>query len=80
MPGSTISVASVLGDEIRKIRLAAKLTQEELAFRSRLSRNYISLLELDQKSPTVETLMRLCRALGVNASSLIIAIERKSSR
>jgi len=44
-----------------------------------LSRNYISLLELDQKSPTVETLLRLAKALGVRASSLIAIVEAEAS-
>ena len=70
----------VLGAALRKARLSANLTQEELAFRSGLSRNYVSLLELGEKSPTVATLMRLCKPLGVRASALILAIERKSAR
>src|SRR4051812_49204740 len=65
----------VLGDEIRKARTAAGLTQEELAFRARLSRNYISLMELGTKSPTVETLLKLCEALEVKASALIASVE-----
>ena len=67
----------MLGDEIRKSRTDAGLTQEELAFRAGLSRNYISLLELDQKSPTVQVLFRICRALGVKASKLIERVEHK---
>ena len=68
-------VAGMLGDEIRKVRLAAGLTQEELAFRAKLARNYISLLELNQKSPTVATLWRLCDALGVRGSMLLAQAE-----
>jgi transcriptional regulator with XRE-family HTH domain len=69
-----------LGDEIRKARIAAGLTQEELAFRSRLSRNYISLLELNQKSPTFDTILRICVALGVRASVLVANVEREMER
>jgi transcriptional regulator with XRE-family HTH domain len=70
----------VLGDEIRKARITAGLTQEELAFRSRLSRNYISLLELNQKSPTFDTILRICMALGVRASVLVASVEREMER
>jgi transcriptional regulator with XRE-family HTH domain len=66
-----------LGDELRGARLAAGLTQEELAFRSRLSRNYISLLELGSKSPTAHTLDRICHALGVKVSTLIAKAEKR---
>ena len=57
----------MLGEEIRKSRLKAGLTQEELAFRSGISRNYVSLLELNEKSPTIDILIRLCRAMGASA-------------
>ena len=66
----------MLGEEIRKARLAAGLTQEELAFKADISRNYVSLLELDEKSPTVQVLMRICKALGVKASRMIARLER----
>jgi transcriptional regulator with XRE-family HTH domain len=65
-----------LGEELRKARLAVKLTQEELAFKAGISRNYVSLLELGEKSPTVQTLLTVCRALGVRASTVIARIER----
>ena len=65
----------VLGDELRKARLKAGLTQEDLAFKARISRNYVSLLELDQKSPTVAVLLRVCRAMKVRPSRLIARIE-----
>jgi len=66
----------VLGDEIRKARVAAGLTQEELAFRSQLSRNYVSLLELNEKSPTFDTLTRICQAMRVRVSVLAARVER----
>lgn len=65
----------MLGDQLRKARLKASLTQEELAFRAEISRNYVSLLELDEKSPTVQTLLRICKAMRVKASKLIARIE-----
>jgi transcriptional regulator with XRE-family HTH domain len=65
-----------LGTELRKARIAAKLTQEELAFKAGISRNYVSLLELGGKSPTVQMLLSICRALGVKASTIVARIER----
>jgi transcriptional regulator with XRE-family HTH domain len=76
-PRQGLTSEFVLGDEIRKVRLAAELTQEQLAFKARVSRNYVSLLELDEKSPTVETLTRICKALGVKPSQLLARIEGK---
>jgi transcriptional regulator with XRE-family HTH domain len=70
----------MLGDEIRKARLAAKLTQEELAFEAEISRNYVSLLELNEKSPTVDVLFRIARAVGTPASTLVARVERSRKR
>lgn len=66
----------MLGDELRKARNACGLTQEELAFKAGVSRNYVSLLELGEKSPTVQTLLRICKSLGIRASTIIARIER----
>lgn len=70
----------MLGNELRKARMAAKLTQEQLSFAAEIDRSYISLLEHDKKSPTVDMLFRLCDNLGVSASSLLARVEagRKS--
>jgi transcriptional regulator with XRE-family HTH domain len=65
----------MLGEELRKARERAGLTQEQLSFRAEFSRPYISQLERDLKSPTVDTLFRLCDALGIKASTLIETVE-----
>ena len=66
----------MLGTELRKARIKAGLTQEDLAFKAEISRNYVSLLELGEKSPTVQVLLRICKALGVKASTIVAKIER----
>jgi transcriptional regulator with XRE-family HTH domain len=58
-------------EELRKLRERAGLTQEQLSFMAGLSRPYVSQLERDLKSPTVETLFRICDALEVSAASVI---------
>jgi transcriptional regulator with XRE-family HTH domain len=69
----------MLGAELRKAREAANLTQEKLAFEAELDRTYISHLENGKKSPTVDVLFRICRALGVPASELLARVEREQS-
>jgi transcriptional regulator with XRE-family HTH domain len=66
----------MLGDELRKAREAAGLTQEEVSFRAGVHRTYVSLLERDKKSPTLDVLFRICGALGLKASELIRRVER----
>lgn len=69
----------MLGAELRKARLAAKMTQEELAFRAGLDRTYISQLEHDRKSPTLQVLFRICEALGVSAGRIVSRVEKERS-
>ena len=66
----------MLGAELKKARLKAGLTQEELAFRADVHRTYVSMLEREKGSPTLDTLMKLCAALGVRASDMVRRIER----
>jgi transcriptional regulator with XRE-family HTH domain len=68
-----------LGEELRAARTRADLTQEQLAFSAGLDRAYVSQLENDHKSPTVDTLFRLCRALGTSASALLARVEREQA-
>ena len=67
----------MLGNELRKSRVAAGLTQEEVARRAKVDRSYISQLERDLKSPTVDMLLRLCAAMNVSAARLIARLEPK---
>ena len=66
----------MLGEEIRKARLKAKLTQEQLAHEAGVSRQYVSLLELNEKSPTVDVLLRVCGAMGVSAGRMLLKVEK----
>jgi transcriptional regulator with XRE-family HTH domain len=66
----------MLGEELRKAREKAGLTQEELSFAAKIDRTYVSQLERDLKSPTLDVLFRICEALGVPASKLIARVEK----
>jgi transcriptional regulator with XRE-family HTH domain len=65
----------MLGDELRKARKTAGLSQEEVSFRAGVHRTYMSLLERGKKSPTIDVLFRLCDAIGIRASELIRRVE-----
>ncbi len=70
----------MLGEEIRKARTQAGLTQEQMAFEAKLDRTYVSQLENNKKSPTVAALFRIAAALGVPASEIIARVERSKRR
>ena len=60
---------------LREIRKQKGLTQKELAKMSSVSVAYISMLELQKRSPTIFVLVNLARALGVKISDLIAVTE-----
>lgn len=67
----------MFGTELRLAREARGLSQENLAFMAGVHRTYVSLLERDQKSPTLSMLFRLCAALEVSPSELIARVEKR---
>lgn len=66
----------MLGEQLRAARLEAGWSQEKLAEEAGISRNYVSLLELNRKSPTLDVLLAVCGALGVSAAGIVAEIER----
>ncbi|WDH76518.1 MULTISPECIES: XRE family transcriptional regulator [Exiguobacterium] len=53
-----------VGQNIKRLRIKKGLTQEELAERTDLSKGYISQIERDLSSPSLETLFDLLSVLG----------------
>lgn len=66
-----MDMRALVGANIRKARLAAGLTQEELAERSGFSQQYISGLEHGKRNPTIVSLYELAQALGVSHEALV---------
>ena len=66
----------MIGNELRKARQAAGLTQEEVAFEAGVDRSYLSQLENNRKSPTLDLLFRICGVLRIKASTLVGRVER----
>jgi transcriptional regulator with XRE-family HTH domain len=62
------------------VRKRAGLTQEQLSFRAGISRPYVSQLERELKSPTVETLFRICDALQVSAADIVGRVDAARKR
>lgn len=57
-----------LGAKIKRLRLQCGLTQEELADRCELTKGYISQLENELTSPSIQTLLDVLSALGTTAA------------
>ena len=64
------------GQTLRRVRKAAGLSQEQLALEASVQRNFISLIETGRNQPTLGTISKLARALGMKASELVAEAER----
>ncbi len=64
-----------LGHQIRVLRQAAGLIQDDFADRAGLERSYIPRLEAGKIDPRLSTLTRIAGALGIEASVLLEGIQ-----
>jgi transcriptional regulator with XRE-family HTH domain len=60
-----------MAQRIRDWRTKRKLTQRQLAELSGVSREYIARIELGQHDPTLSTIEKLAKALGVKVAKLL---------
>ncbi|MCM8772251.1 MAG: helix-turn-helix domain-containing protein [Candidatus Omnitrophica bacterium] len=66
-----------LGEKIRKIRKSKSFTQEELAWKTGVSPNFIGFIERGEKKPSIETLLKIGEALEVPVSKFFEDFEYK---
>jgi len=64
-------VSRILGETIRAKRIKAGLSQEKLAEKADLARNYIGNIERAEYKVTVEALARIAKALGIRLRDLV---------
>jgi len=58
-------------ENVHKLRLKNKLSQKDLAKRVGISVSYVSMLERGHRSPPLETIEKLAKALGVPPTKLL---------
>lgn len=67
---SVMDVRKIVGMNIRKARIEAGISQEELAGRMGVEQFYISGLEAGRRNATLVTLWKAAIALGIDAADL----------
>jgi transcriptional regulator with XRE-family HTH domain len=68
----------VLGANIRRLRKAARLSQETLAAEAGIDMRYPGGIERGQENPTVKVVARIAKKLGVHPSTLLVDTRSKS--
>jgi len=71
-----MTLRATLGKNLRRLRAERGLSQEKLALEAGIDRSYVSLLETEKYAASVDMLERLAMVLKVDASTLLIAVEK----
>lgn len=58
-----MSLREIVATNLRRLRQAKSLSQEELADRAGINRNYVGMLEREQHAATVDMLEKLAEVL-----------------
>jgi transcriptional regulator with XRE-family HTH domain len=73
-------VRRLVGRNVKRLRIAAGISQAELAERMGIDRAYVSGLELGQRNPTIVTLWHIGQALGVKLGAFFDGEKQRRSR
>lgn len=65
-----MSIATRFGANMKKARREAGMSQEEVGIRASLHRTEIGLLERGERTPRIDTAIKLAGALGVSLGQL----------
>lgn len=66
-----MDVRQIFGKNMRRVRMAAGLSQDEIAIRMGVEQTYVSGLERGVRNPTLTTLDRAASALNVKLTELL---------
>lgn len=71
-----MDIRAAVGLNVLRIRRERNLSQEELSFRSGLTRAYLSGLEAGRRNPTIVSLSKLADALETDVESIVRSIKK----
>ena len=66
----TSDTLKILGQNIRRLRLARNLSQEMFAYEANIDRSYIGQVERGERNVAFINVVKMARALGVSVSEL----------
>ena len=70
-----MEVAQRFGENLRRLRKGAGISQEELGLRCSLHRTEIGLLERGARVPRIDTLIKIASGLGIHPNALMAGIS-----
>ncbi len=80
LENSAMTLTELVATNLKALRLKRKLSQSEVARKAKMSVSYVSMLERGQRSPPLETVETIAKALGVTPVALLQASESARPR
>lgn len=65
-----VNINEVLGKKIRAVRRAKKMTQEDLAYESKIDYSYLNEIEAGKRNPSIKRINAIAKALKIPVKDL----------
>ncbi len=75
-----MALGKIVSQNLRTVRAHRKLSQQAVANKARVSVSYISMLERGERTPPLETLEALAKALDVSPLYLLQELSARGRR
>lgn len=72
--------SQIVGKSIAYFRKEKGVSQEVLSGLADIGRSHLSAIERGERKPTLETLYRICSALEIKMSTVVMKIEEELER
>ena len=72
------TILKQFGKNVRKLRLARNLSQEELAFKASMHRTYLGGIERGERNPSLKNISAIADALNTTLAELFTFTEGES--
>ena len=68
------------GEKVRELRREKKLSQEELAFRAGIHRNYLGGIERGERNPCLNNILSIADALEISPAELFSNFKKSHKK
>lgn len=68
---SAVGEMPKIGRKVQRLRQAYKMSLDDLAAKSGVSKSVLSQIERDQNNPTLSTIWRICSALNISVEEIV---------
>lgn len=65
----------LVGQNLKRVRVAQAVSQEQLAFDAGVDRSYLGGIERGEENPSVDTLEKIARILGIELLEFFLPMD-----